>query len=259
MVQINKQIPKCKILLTICRRCEQNYAEKLTLLLLRHSAQAQKSECITDGISEYRCRVMYGTLYHAAVESQHSEKDQAKPAPETCSLRRISHPTPHAGSEVGNPAPMEDRDAALKKWATENPCRPGPGWPAEPPTARQPSHEDSGRTPRSTQVGKSPRGQLALTATMNDAFAGPRPSPIGGNAAGMSRIRVHRQHSVRRRQSARSEHGDAEPADGEPYRIEVTEKQLMGKQNPDTPVSMCHPAVPAGRHEWTETLICHRH
>ncbi|KRX69603.1 hypothetical protein T06_14500 [Trichinella sp. T6] len=138
---------------------------------------------------------------------------------------------------------MEDRDAALKKWATANPCRPGPGWPAEPPTARQPSHEDSGRTPRSTELGKSPRGQLALTATMDDAFAGPRPSPIRGNAAWMSRIRVHRQHSVRRRQSARSEHGDAEPADGELYRIGVIEKQLIGKENPDTPVSMCHPAA----------------
>ncbi|KRY09428.1 hypothetical protein T12_8331 [Trichinella patagoniensis] len=158
-----------------------------------------------------------GTLYHAAAGSQHSEKDQTKPAPETCSLRRISHPTPHAGTEVGNPATMEGRDAALKKWATENPCRPGPGWPAEPPTARQPSHEDSGQTPGSPQ------------------------------------------HSVRRRQSARSEHGDVETADGELYRIEVTQKQLMGKENPDTPVSMGHPAVPPGRHEWTETLICHRH
>ncbi|OUC47808.1 hypothetical protein D917_06645 [Trichinella nativa] len=93
---------------------------------------------------------------------------------------------------------------------------------------------------------------------MDDAFAGPRPSPIRGNAAWMSRIRVYRQHSVRR-QSARSEHGDAEPADGELNRIEVTRKQLMGKENPDTPVSMCHPAVPPGRHEWTETLIRHRH
>ncbi|XP_003370761.1 zinc knuckle protein [Trichinella spiralis] len=64
--------------------------------------------------------------------------------------------------------------------------------------------------------------------------------------------------SVRCR-SARSEHGDAEPAEGELNRIEVTRKQLMGKENPDTPVSMSHPAVSPGRHEWTEALICHRH
>ncbi|KAL1230890.1 Small ribosomal subunit protein [Trichinella spiralis] len=56
-------------------------------------------------------------LDHAATGRQHSESDRAKPAPETCSPRRISLPTPHAGTEVGNPAPMESRDAALKKEA----------------------------------------------------------------------------------------------------------------------------------------------
>ncbi|KRY42651.1 hypothetical protein T01_12392 [Trichinella spiralis] len=75
-------------------------------------------------------------LDHAATGRQHSESDRAKPAPETCSPRRISLPTPHAGTEVGNPAPMESRDAALKKWATENPCRLGTGRPTEPPQAR---------------------------------------------------------------------------------------------------------------------------
>ncbi|KRZ81410.1 hypothetical protein T08_2465, partial [Trichinella sp. T8] len=151
---------------------------------------------------------------------QHSEKDRAKPAPETCSLRRISHPTPHAGTEFGNPATVEGRDAALKKWATKNPCRPGSGWLAEPPPAR--------------------KRQPALTATMDDAVAGPQPSAVEGNAAGMS------------------EHEDAEPAEGELHRIQETQKQLMGKESPNTPVSMSHPAVPPGRHEWTETPIYHR-
>ncbi|OUC47807.1 hypothetical protein D917_06644 [Trichinella nativa] len=92
-------------------------------------------------------------LYHAAAARQHSESDRAKPTPETGPLRRISLPTPHAGTAVGNPATMGSRDSALKKWATENPCRLGTTWPAEPPQARQPNHEDSGRTPRSTEGG----------------------------------------------------------------------------------------------------------
>ncbi|KRX79675.1 hypothetical protein T06_8883 [Trichinella sp. T6] len=31
------------------------------------------------------------------------------------------------------------------------------------------------------------------------------------------------------------------------------------EEDPDTPVSMSHTAVPSGRHEWTQTLICHGH
>ncbi|OUC40770.1 zinc knuckle, partial [Trichinella nativa] len=43
-------------------------------------------------------------LYHAAAGRQHSEKERAKPTPETGPLRRISLPTPHSGTAVGNPA-----------------------------------------------------------------------------------------------------------------------------------------------------------
>ncbi|KRX56203.1 hypothetical protein T06_7569 [Trichinella sp. T6] len=107
-------------------------------------------------------------LYHAAAGRQHSEKDRAKPAPETGPLRRISLPTPHPGTAVGNPAIMGSRDAAPKKRATENPCRLGPEWPAEPPQAKQRSHEDSGRTTWSPQRGKSPQGQSTLTAPPRD-------------------------------------------------------------------------------------------
>ncbi|KRX43000.1 hypothetical protein T09_14567, partial [Trichinella sp. T9] len=166
--------------------------------------------------------------------------------------RRVSFPRRSGQRGLPNVAKRTRRQLAiaerdLKKWATENPCRLGPEWPAEPPRARQRSHEDSGRTTGSPQGGKSPQGQSTLTATMNDAAVGPRHSQIKGNAAGMLRIRVYRQHSVRR-QSARSEHGDAEPAEGELHRIEVTRKQRMGKEDPDTPVSMSHTAVPSGRH-----------
>ncbi|KRX12673.1 hypothetical protein T07_3974 [Trichinella nelsoni] len=195
-------------------------------------------------------------LYHVAAERQHSGKDRAKPTPETGPRRRISLPTPHSGTEVGHPATMGSRDAARKKWAAKNPCRLGPEWPAEPPQARQRSPKDSRRTSQSPQGGKSPQGQATLTATMNDAAAGPRHSPIEGNAAGMLRIRGCGQRFVRS-QSAKSEHGDAAPAERELHQIEATQKQLVEEEM--TPVSMSHSAVPPGRHEWTETPICHRH
>ncbi|KRY26052.1 hypothetical protein T01_12510 [Trichinella spiralis] len=168
-------------------------------------------------------------LYHVAAERQNSGKERAKPTPETGPLRRISLPTPHSGTEVGNPATKGSRDEARKKWATKNPCRLGPEWPAEPPQARQRSPNDSRRTSRSPQGGKSPQGQATLTATMNDAAAGPRHSPIEGNAAGMLRIRGCRQRFVRRR-SAKGEHGDAAPAERELHQVEATQKQLVGKE-----------------------------
>ncbi|KRX30003.1 hypothetical protein T05_3856, partial [Trichinella murrelli] len=34
---------------------------------------------------------------------------------------------------------------------------------------------------------------------------------------------------------------------------------LVKDVNTDTPVSTGHPAVPSGRHVWTETRICYRH
>ncbi|XP_003369631.1 zinc knuckle protein [Trichinella spiralis] len=195
-------------------------------------------------------------LYHVAAERQNSGKERAKPTPETGPLRRISLPTPHSGTEVGNPATKGSRDEARKKWATKNPCRLGPEWSAEPPQARQRSPNDSRRTSRSPQGGKSPQGQATLTATMNDAAAGPRHSPIEGNAAGTLRIRGCRQRFVRR-QSGKGGHGDAALAERELHQIEATQKQLVGKEM--TPVSMSHSAVPRGRHVWTETPICHRH
>ncbi|KRZ47830.1 hypothetical protein T02_9183 [Trichinella nativa] len=153
---------------------------------------------------------------------------------------------------------VEKSQRGLKKWVTGNPWRKGPGWPAEPLQARQRSPEGSGRTTRLSQVGESPTGQSELALTMDDA-ADLRHSTIKGNAAGVWQTSVHRQRSVSKHQSAKGKHGDAERTEGELHRTEVTRKPLVKDENPDTPVSMGHPAVPPGRHVRTETRICHRH
>ncbi|KRZ81527.1 hypothetical protein T08_8246, partial [Trichinella sp. T8] len=151
-------------------------------------------------------------------------------------------------------------ERGLKKWVTGNLLRQGPGWPAEPLQARQRSPEGSGRTTRLSQVEESPPGQSELALTMDDADAAdPRPSTIKGNAAGVWQTSVHRQRSVSRHQSAKGKHGDAERTEGELHWTEVTRKPLVKEVNTDTPVSTGHPAVPPGRHVWTETRICHRH
>ncbi|KRZ50123.1 hypothetical protein T02_1604 [Trichinella nativa] len=106
--------------------------------------------------------------------------------------------------------------------------------------------------------GESPSRQSELASTRDDA-ADPRHSTIKRNAAWVWQTSVHRQRSVSRHQSAKGKHGDAERTEGELHWTEVTRKPLVKEVNTDTPVSTGHPAVPPGRHVWTETRICHRH
>ncbi|KRZ96784.1 Poly(A) RNA polymerase GLD2-A [Trichinella sp. T8] len=220
---------KCRVSLPRCQRGLPNIVKRT----------GRQLAIVKRGL-KVRRREPCGTIYHAVAGKQHSEKDRAKPAPETCSLRRISHPTP------------------VQNLVTQR------LWKAKTPVGRvpdgQPSHHQLGsvvmktqdRTQRSPQEG----GESTRTASIDgDDGRRRRGTPAFSDRKECGGDVVNPRAP---RQLARSEHEDAEPAEGELHRIQATQKQLMGKESPDTPVSMSHPAVPPGRHEWTETPIYHR-